>query len=69
MKSVFITKIAKQGTSLGVVIPIEILNAYHWQRGDVLIFGFAGGDQIYLKRLTDTDLERLSPPQIPLNTL
>ncbi len=66
MKSIFITKIAKKGTSLGVIIPTEILNAYNWQRGDVLIYGFAGGDQIYLKRLTDMDIERMKPNALPM---
>ena len=61
MQSIFITKLSKQGTSLGVVIPVEILNAYHWQRGDVLVFGFAGEEQLFLKRLSDKELKEIKP--------
>jgi len=61
MESVFITKILKIGTSHGVVIPAEVLRGYHWQRGDFLIFGFAGNEQLYLKRLSDVDLQKLKP--------
>lgn len=46
MQSIFISKIHRIGTSLGIVIPVEILRAYNWQRGDFVIFGFAGGEQL-----------------------
>ena len=64
MESVFITKIIRVGTSNAVVIPVEILNGYHWQRGDILIFGFAGSEQLLLKRLTDKELKELKPHDI-----
>jgi len=61
MESVYITKLVRIGTSEGVVIPQNILQAYHWQRGDFLVFGFAGADQLFLKRLTDEDMKRIKP--------
>lgn len=65
MQTVFITKLVKQGTSLGVIIPKRILNTYNWQRGDVFCFGFSGGDQISIKRITDTELERIKSNELP----
>lgn len=61
MQSIFITKIIKVGNSFGVLIPQEILNGYHWQRGDFVIFGFAPNDQLYLKRLTDLEINQIKP--------
>jgi len=61
MQTIFLTKLTKQGTSLGVIIPVNILNALHWERGDILVFGFSGVDQIFLKRITDLELEKLKP--------
>lgn len=64
---VYFTKIIKVGSSHGVVIPVNILNAYNWQRGDFLICGFAGGDQLYLKRPSDAEINLLKPHEdIPL---
>lgn len=60
-QTVFISKITKIGNSHGITIPQNILNAYNWTRGDVVIFGFAGGDQLYIKRITDKELEQLKP--------
>lgn len=59
METIYMTKLVKIGTSHGVIIPTEILNGYHWQRGDFLVFGFAGADQLFLKRLTDLDLQKI----------
>ncbi len=61
METFYITKIIKVGNSYGIIIPQEILNGFHWQRGDHLIFGFGGTEQIFLKRLTDKDMEKLKP--------
>lgn len=65
MQTVFLTKLSKQGSSLGVVIPKAILNTYHWQRGDIFCFGFQGGDQITLKRITDVELEKIKSNVLP----
>lgn len=64
METVFISKILKVGTSHGIILPREILNGYKWQRGDYVIFGFAGPDQLYIKRLTDIDMQKIKPQNI-----
>lgn len=65
MENIFITKLVKIGTSKGIVIPVNILRAYNWQRGDTLIFGFSGGDQLSIKRLSDRDFEYLKSNSLP----
>lgn len=65
MQTVFLTKLTKQGTSHGVIIPKRILDTYNWQRGDVFCFGFSGGDQIALKRITDIELQRIKSNELP----
>lgn len=61
MESFFITKLIKVGTSQGIVIPREILDAYKWERGDVLVFGFAGTEQLLVKRVSDVEIQKLKP--------
>mgnify|MGYP001594519854 FL=1 len=65
MQTVFFTKLTKQGNSFGVIIPKRILDTYNWQRGDVFSFGFAGGDQVSIKRITDLELQRLKSNELP----
>ena len=66
MQTVFFTKLTKQGNSFGVIIPKLILDTYNWQRGDVFSFGFSGGDQISIKRITDLELARLKSNELPV---
>ena len=61
METIFITKIIKVGDSHGVIIPVNILNAYHWQRGDIVIFGFAADQVLFLKRPSDIELQKIKP--------
>lgn len=61
MQTVFITKIIKVGSSQGIVIPIPILHGMKWNRGDFVVFGFGGNDQILLRRLTDKELRDMKP--------
>jgi len=65
IQSVFITKLQRNGNSLSIVIPREILKAFRWERGDMLIFGFAGVEQLFIKRITDKELQELKPKEIP----
>lgn len=64
MQTIFITKIIRVGNSLGVLIPSEILKGYHWERGDILVFGFAGQDHLYIKKLSDKEINDLKPNEI-----
>lgn len=59
MKDLYITKIVQQGTSQGVVIPKAILQAYGWQRGDLVLFTVSSNGTLILRRLTDKDAQSL----------
>lgn len=59
MEDIYTTKIIRVGNSKAVVIPRHILKANNWQKGDHIIFTFAGLECLILKRLTDTDIKRL----------
>ncbi len=59
MENIYTTKIIKIGTSKGVVIPLDILNALNWQRGDSVIFTLAADDHLIIKKLNDETLRRL----------
>ncbi len=59
MKALHFTKLVKVGTSLGVVIPSNVVRALGWERGDILVFGFAGTDQLVIKRVTDVEFQEL----------
>ncbi len=61
MQTIYITKIREIGTSHGVIIPKPILTALKYQRGDCLVFGFAGHDQLFLRRLTDDEIRKIKP--------
>lgn len=69
MENLYITKLVKCGSSLGIIIPKQILRAVEMQRGDTIIFGkFEKGSfrvtQIYDAevRALKTYLERKTKP-------
>lgn len=59
METINLTKIIKTGTSLCAVIPVNILKALNWQRGDVLVFTNFTDDSLTLKRVSDKELREL----------
>lgn len=61
METVYLTKVIKIGDSHGVIIPVSILRAYNWQRGDILVFGFVAPEQLFLKRISDKELRQIKP--------
>lgn len=61
MQSYNITKIIKIGSSLGVVIPKNILNALTLERGDQVVFGAGEYDTLIIRKITD---EKLLPVKI-----
>ena len=65
MQTVFISKIIKVGSSYGIVLPINIMGAYKWQRGDHVIFGFSDDKALWIKKLSDEELLNLKPQIIP----
>lgn len=64
VQTVYLTRLFKSGNSFAVLIPLEIVRGYGWERGDNLIFGFAPNDQLWLRRLTAQELQQLKPPII-----
>lgn len=55
------TKIIKNGTSLAVVIPKNILRDLNFQRGDVIVFAVAEGDVLCLRKVKEAELLQLKP--------
>lgn len=51
-----LTKVAKLGTSKGIIIPSEILHTYKWERGDTLVFVFASENALTLRKLTEKEM-------------
>lgn len=64
MESIWLAKVLRIGTSNGIVIPREILKAHKIERGDRVIFGFAGNDQIYFRKVTDGDIKKIKGYEI-----
>ena len=63
-QTMFIVKLNKQGTSLGITVPKEILKAYNWERGDYLVFGPESGEVLFLRRITPEEWQELKPNPI-----
>lgn len=61
-----ITKVIKNGTSLAVVIPVNILRALKIERGDQLVFAIAEGDIICMRKISDMEKLKIKPNSIRL---
>lgn len=61
MINVQITKIVRVGTSLGVIVPINILRDLRIMRGDQVAFSVAAGDVICLRKITDAEKLEIKP--------
>lgn len=59
MEPFYTTKIMQVGTSKGITIPVAIMNALEWKRGDRILFTFANHDTLILKRIDDKTLRLL----------
>lgn len=55
------TKVTRVGTSLAIVIPVDILRALKIQRGDQLVFGVYDDDTLIIKKLPDRELRNFNP--------
>jgi len=61
MERLYTTKIMKTGSSLGIVIPRDILGACGWDRGDQLVFAVISGPTVILRQIDQNDINRLKP--------
>lgn len=59
METIYFSKIIKVGSSQGVAIPKNILQGMKWSRGDLVIYGFSGKDQLTIRRLTDKEIRQM----------
>lgn len=64
MQIMYISKVLKIGNSLGLVVPIEILRAHKIERGDTVVFGFAGNGQIFFRKITDQEIQNIKGYEI-----
>lgn len=63
MERITITKIIKNGNSLGVNIPKNILLALDIKRGDQVSFGVYSDDVICIRKISQAELSSLIPKQ------
>lgn len=63
MEYIRTTKIIRNGTSLSVVIPKEILKALKMERGDQVSFWVYDIDTIIIRRVSQADLLNLKPKE------
>lgn len=54
------SKIIKNGTSLAVVVPKNILTALRWERGDQIAFGVLDTNSIVIRKLTQEEIFRIN---------
>lgn len=64
MERIRITKIIKSGTSLAIVIPKSILEAFKLERGDQVVFGYIDDKTIAIRKISSEELQVILPPQI-----
>jgi len=61
MEYIRTSKITRVGTSLAIVIPVEILRALKLLRGDQVMFGVYDEDTIIIKKIPDKELRNFLP--------
>ncbi len=64
IETLVLRKITKVGTSLGVVLPAEILRGLNLFRGDHLIFRVLENDVIAIRKITNEEMKILKPDVI-----
>lgn len=64
MEPIRITKIVRSGSSLAIVIPKEILQAVHLQRGDQIIVCPHSEGTIVLRKISNEEILKLKIPNI-----
>ena len=64
MISLYTAKVIKNGTSLAVVIPVNILRELKIDRGDTIAFAIAEGDIIMMRKISEAEKFNLKPKQI-----
>lgn len=61
MERLLTTKIIKIGSSLGLVLPKDILGGMGLDRGDQVIFSVIAGPTLVVRQLSDAEIRRLKP--------
>lgn len=67
IENMLVTKVTKQGSSLGIVIPKPILTELNICRGDYLVFGGYAPDQLCARRLSADEIRQMKPKVIKLD--
>ena len=63
MERIYMTKVQKVGTSKGITLPPDILRAYGWERGDLLVFVTTTPEYLAIRRLTDKEIRAIKEQQ------
>lgn len=63
MDEVRIQRVIKVGTSLAVVLPVNVCRALCIQRGDRVAFGVFEDNTLVVRKLTEAEVRALRPQQ------
>lgn len=65
-----VARLIQTGTSIGIVIPKNIRDAYGWERGDTILFVYTSKNALTLRKLSDKEMEYIkdNARQIDLTT-
>ena len=55
--------VIKVGSSLGLVLPRNVIAAMMLERGDHIVFSVIQGPTLVIRQLSDTEIRRLKPAQ------
>ena len=64
MENLQITKMMRVGTSLAIVIPVNILRALKIERGDQMAFGVYADDVICIRKIQQEELLKIKPQNV-----
>ena len=59
MEILKVSKIMRVGSSLSIVIPVNILSALNWKRGDFVFFQMLPSGSMVVTKLSDSDIIKL----------
>lgn len=62
-----VQKVIKIGSSLGVVLPVEVCRGLCIERGDSVAFAVYETDSVMIRKLSRADLEAMKPRPIEWN--
>ena len=67
METLYTSRFLKVGTSLAVIVPVPLLKAYSFQRGDAIVFIQVNGDTLGVRKLSDKEIRLIKEKTDEIN--